>query len=268
MPNTEKSTALGGEPLQAAARAPARRRAAPRGAAWRAPPCRASRRASWPCGSPRRTRSPPPSAWCSRASRAADSSSAPCAAGQWRARCRRPRRRRGRGPRRSRARARSASSAMSIASSILPSAASSSRRPPSGSVADRRKRLAFDLDQLEAAAAEVAGDPVRRAEAHHDAVGSELRLALAGEHLDAGAERLLAAGDEVGSVGGIAAGGGGDRPHVLDAEDAGDDLEPAQRLERQLDASSPRRPVEPTWRPRPHSTFSLKIGVGLLTAPS
>ena len=35
-----------------------------------------------------------------------------------------------------------------------------------------------------------------------------------------------------------------------------------------LTLSSPRWPVEPTCRPRPHSTFSLKIGVGLLTAPS
>ena len=32
--------------------------------------------------------------------------------------------------------------------------------------------------------------------------------------------------------------------------------------------SPPRRPVEATCRPRPHRTFSLKIGVGLLTAPS
>ena len=94
------------------------------------------------------------------------------------------------------------------------------------------QRLALDLDQLEAAAAEVAGDAVGRAKAHHDAVGGKLGLALAGEDLDAGAERLLAAGDEVGSVGGVAAGGGGDRPHVLDAEDAGDGLEPAQRLQR------------------------------------
>ena len=35
-----------------------------------------------------------------------------------------------------------------------------------------------------------------------------------------------------------------------------------------LTLSSPSRPVEATWRPRPHSTFSLKIGVGLRTAPS
>ena len=32
--------------------------------------------------------------------------------------------------------------------------------------------------------------------------------------------------------------------------------------------SAPRWPVEPTCRPRPHRTFSLKIGVGLRTAPS
>ena len=130
------------------------------------------------------------------------------------------------------------------------------------------QRLAFDPDQLEAAAAEVAGDPVRRAEAHHDAVGSELRLALAGEHLDAGAERLLAAGDEVGSVGGIAAGGGGDRPHVLDAEDAGDDLEPAQRLECQLNSLLAQAAGRADLAAEAAQTFSLKIGVGLLTAPS
>ena len=47
--------------------------------------------------------------------------------------------------------------------------------------------LALDLDQLQAAAAEVAGDAVGRAKAHHDAVGGELGLALAGQDLDAGA---------------------------------------------------------------------------------
>ena len=96
--------------------------------------------------------------------------------------------------------------------------------------------LALDLDQLQAAAAEVAGNAVGRAKAHHDAVGGELGLALAGQDLDPGAQRPLAAGDELGAVGGVAAGGGGDRPDVLDAEDAGDGLEAAERLERGSDA--------------------------------
>ena len=49
--------------------------------------------------------------------------------------------------------------------------------------------VAVDVDELEAAAAEIAGNAVGGAEAHHDALRGQLGLALAGEHLDAGAQR-------------------------------------------------------------------------------
>ena len=42
-------------------------------------------------------------------------------------------------------------------------------------------------------------------------------LTLAGEHLDRGPQHRFAAHDEIGAVGGLAAGGGGDGAQILDA---------------------------------------------------
>ena len=94
--------------------------------------------------------------------------------------------------------------------------------------------LALHLDDLQAAAAEVAGKAVGGAEAHHDAVGGQLRLALTGQDLDPGTQRALAAGDEVRAVRSIPAGGRGNGADILDAEDAHDRLEAAQRCQRAL----------------------------------
>ena len=76
------------------------------------------------------------------------------------------------------------------------------------------QRLALHLDDLQAAAAKVAGKAVGRAKAHQDAIGRKLGFPLAGQDLDSGAQRLLAARDEVGPIGGIAAGGRGDGAHM------------------------------------------------------
>ena len=169
----------------AAAPAPARRRAAPRAAAGRSPrcPCMAESFLALRISSQKSMR------LRGRHGVAVHDAQrivgrAPCAAWRWRARCRRRRRRRGRARRRARGRGRSARRRCRSPSSMRPPEASIRRKPPSGSVADWRKRVAADVDELEAAAAEVAGEAVGRAEAHQDAVGGKLGLALAGE--DAG----------------------------------------------------------------------------------
>ena len=55
-------------------------------------------------------------------------------------------------------------------------------------------RLAADVDQLEAAAAEVAGNAVGRMEARNDAERRIMRLLAAGQHADLGAQDLLRRG--------------------------------------------------------------------------
>ena len=70
--------------------------------------------------------------------------------------------------------------------------------------------VAVNVGQLERAAAEVADDPVRPMEAGDHAERGQLRLALAGDHLDLGAADALGLGDEGVAVLGVAAGRGCD----------------------------------------------------------
>ena len=125
------------------------------------------------------------------------------------------------------------------------------------------------VDQFERAAAEIADDAVRLVEARDDAERRKLRLALAGEHLDALAADALGRGDEFGPVVGIAAGGGRDAPQPL----ARRPMSHSARKRRSASsafstASAASRPVDCTSRPRPARTFSLKIGVGERVRPS
>src|SRR5690606_13650950 len=101
-----------------------------------------------------------------------------------------------------------------------------------------------DVDELEAAAAEIAGDAVGGGNAHERTARGKLRFARAGEDRDARADRLLAARNELGPVLGFAHGGGRDYAHVLHAEHAIDGMEAAQRLDGALDGVG----VEPAGR--------------------
>ena len=123
-----------------------------------------------------------------------------------------------------------------MASSILPSAASSSRRPPSGSVTDWRKASPFT--------SMISRLPPPRSPAMPSGERKPIMMPLAASSASRWPERIwiLApsarspAGDEVRPVGGIPAGCGRDRPDVLDAQDARDRPESAQRLQRTRDA--------------------------------
>ena len=83
--------------------------------------------------------------------------------------------------------------------------------------------VAMDADQFERAAAEIADDAVRIVNAGNDAERGQFCLARSGQDLDRDAADALGLGDEVGTVGGVAAGGGRNRI------DAADPLDPAQR---------------------------------------
>ena len=83
--------------------------------------------------------------------------------------------------------------------------------------------VAVDVDQFERAAAEIADDAVGIVDAGDDAERRQFCLARARQDLNLGAADALGLGDEIGTVGGVAAGGGGDRV------DAADLLDPAQR---------------------------------------
>ncbi len=96
------------------------------------------------------------------------------------------------------------------------------------------------------------------------------RLALAGQHLDLGAADALGLGDEVPAVLGVAAGGGRDARTAASTlacgrTARGSAAAPSSAFSTASAASSP---VDCTSRPRPASTFSLKIGVGLRVSPS
>ena len=153
--------------------------------------------------------------------------------------------------------------------SILLPVASINRKPPTGKVVGLLQAVGGDVDQLEAAAAEIAGDAVGLDEAHHDALGRRAWPPSRRDRISMrSAARLLGAGNELGAVLGLAHGGGGEGAHVLHFEDAGDGAEAHQRRQRAIDASPPSLPVEAMARPSPHSTFSLNSGVGARTAPS
>ncbi len=70
--------------------------------------------------------------------------------------------------------------------------------------------VATHVDQFERTAAEIADDAVGIVDAGDDAERGKLRLARAGQDFNGRAADALGLGDEVGTVGRVAAGGGGD----------------------------------------------------------
>ncbi len=85
--------------------------------------------------------------------------------------------------------------------------------------------LPGNVDDLETAATQIASQAVGIEEAHHDALGGELGLALARQDVDRDAERVGGVGDEGGALVGIAHGGGGDRAAGFNAEHGDDHTE-------------------------------------------
>ena len=144
-----------------------------------------------------------------------------------------------------------------------------SARLPSGNVTPLRSAVALDVDQFERAAAEVADDTVRIVDAGDDAKRGQFCFARAGQDHGSGAADALSLGDEVGAVGGVAAGGGRDRVDATDFLDAAQCVEAPQRR------SAPWRPrpaanspVLCTSRPSPHSAFSLNTVMRLRASDS
>ena len=145
---------------------------------------------------------------------------------------------------------------------------SCSARPPSGSVMPGLMRRAVHVDQFERAAAEIADDAVRPVEAGDHAERGQLGLALAGQHLDLGAADPLGRGDEVRAVPASRQAAVASTHSRCDLHGVAQRAEALERVERLLDRVGGSRPVDCTSRPRPASTFSLKIGVGLRVRPS
>ena len=92
--------------------------------------------------------------------------------------------------------------------------------------------VALDVDQLERAAAEVADDTVRIVDPGDDAKRGKFCFARAGQDMNPGAADPLSRGDEVGAVGGVAAGRGGDSVDATDFLDAAQCVEAPQRGQR------------------------------------
>ena len=92
--------------------------------------------------------------------------------------------------------------------------------------------LAGDVDEFERAAAKVADDPVRLVDRGDDAERRQLCFARARQNLDLGAENALGAGDELRSVVGLAAGGGGDHERAADMHHPAEPAKAAQRGQR------------------------------------
>ena len=129
--------------------------------------------------------------------------------------------------------------------------------------------MAVHLGQFQRAAAEIADDAIGPVEPADDAERAQLGLALAGNDLDFGAADALGLGDEGLAVLGVAAGGGRDHPQRADLDAVAQMHESGAVASSALStASAASRPVDCTSRPRPASTFSLKIGVGLRVMPS
>ena len=128
--------------------------------------------------------------------------------------------------------------------------------------------LPVHLGEFERAAAEVADDAVRPVEAGDHAERGQLRLALAGEHVDLDAADALGLRDEGRAVLGVAAGRGRDPPKLADLHAVAQRAKAPERGQRLLDRVGGQQPVVCTSRPSPASTFSLKIGVGCASSPS
>ena len=103
-------------------------------------------------------------------------------------------------------------------------------------MAASRQPAAPHVDQLQAAAAEVAGKAVGRMNARHDAERGKLGLPLAGQHVDFLAEDAFGLRDEVGTVLGLA------------RRRRGDDLDMRNAELIDQRAKAPERPQRPLHR--------------------
>ena len=97
-----------------------------------------------------------------------------------------------------------------------------------------RQPAASHVDQLQAAAAEVAGKTVGRMDARHHAKGGKLGLLGAGENGDLPVEDALGLGDEFRPVGGLARRRRGDDLDMGDAELVDQGAKTPERPERAL----------------------------------
>ncbi len=94
------------------------------------------------------------------------------------------------------------------------------------------------------------------------------RLFLARQHLDIAPSAFLRLFDEVLAVLGLARGGGGDGVDVPGTDLASESAKAPQRPQGTRHALLVEKPGRTTPRPRPHSIFSLKTGVGARRNPS
>ena len=172
--------------------------------------------------------------------------SGPCAAWRARARCRRPRRRCGPRPLRARQRARSAHRRCRCARSSLPPDVSMQPQAAERQRGRWRSGVAVDVDQLEAAAAEVAGDAVGVRKPIRMPLAASSASRCAGQHLDrapsACSPRAMKSGpSEASRTAAVAMARTFLTPRMRVIA-----WKRRQRLERALDASAPSRPVEAT----------------------
>jgi hypothetical protein len=91
---------------------------------------------------------------------------------------------------------------------------------------------AFDVDQFERAAAEITDHSVGPLDAGDDPESGKLRLAISGKQRDRRAYGLGGGGEKIGTVHGIAGGGGRKDVELADTENLAEDTEPTQRGER------------------------------------
>ena len=123
---------------------------------------------------------------------------------------------------------------MSRAFLRLPPEASISRKPPSGKRRGIGQPAAPHVDQLQAAAAEIAGKAVSRMNARHDAERGKLGLLRARQHGDLLAEDAFGLRDEIGTVLGLARRRRGDDLDMRNAELIDQRAEAPERPERPL----------------------------------
>ena len=109
------------------------------------------------------------------------------------------------------------------------------REPPEGKRHALPDLAAFDVDQFERAAAEIADDAVGAVNSGDDAERGKPRFLLARKHLDRHAAGGLGLSDERGTVLGLAHGGGGDRIDFFDLHHVAERPKAPQRAERLLD---------------------------------
>jgi len=107
---------------------------------------------------------------------------------------------------------------------------------PSGRLTPCRLSPPRDVDQLEAAAAQIPCDAVRCDESHQNAERCEFRLALTRQDVDANARSRFGAGDEFRPVLRLAYGRRRDGADIANLEQLADGTEPPQRGKRPIHA--------------------------------